>query len=64
VLLRTSHHGDDPALQLVHEFLAAPEPLDEVQWRQELQNLFRQLWRDRAPVVVKLFVVGRSTRNE
>ncbi|MGA9671145.1 MAG: hypothetical protein WBQ94_18190 [Terracidiphilus sp.] len=56
VQLRTSHHSDDPALQLVDEFLAAPEPPDEGQRRQELQNLFRQLWRDRPPVLVKMFV--------
>ena len=60
VLLRTSHHSDDPALQLVDEFLAAPEPLDEAQRRLELQNLFRQLWRDRPAVVVKVFVVGNE----
>jgi len=60
VQLRTNHHNDDPALQLVDEFLAAPEPLDEAQRRLELQNLFRQLWRDRPPVVVKVFVVGKE----
>ena len=45
VPLRTSHHSDDLALQLVDG--AAPEPLDEGQRRQELQKFFRRLWRNR-----------------
>src|SRR3954447_11594445 len=55
VLLRTSHHGDDAALQLVDEFLVGLEPHDEAQRREELQRMFRQLRRHRRPVVVKVF---------
>jgi hypothetical protein len=60
VLMRTRHHSDHPALQLVDELLAVPEPPDDADWRHELETLFQQLWRDRPPLVLTAFVVGQE----
>ena len=60
VLLRTRHHGDDPALQLVDELLAEPEPPDDAEWRRQLKMLFGQLRRDLLPLVLTAFVVGQE----
>ena len=60
VLLRNRHHSDDLALQLVDEFLAGPEPEDDAEWRHQLTMLFEQLWRNRPPLVVTIFVVGQE----